>query len=227
MKYFYLYIFIIGCIIFAVSYYNTITNSHIESFNAEKQKFILLGDSIFKNDAYVSDGQSVDEILKNRTNGKTLCLAADHSKIVDVYEQIGNIPDSLNTNLTTVFLSVGGNDILTHYVDKENDNTDTSILSVMLSSYKKVMQNIRDKLPKANIVVLDIYYPENMKYKQYHSIINEWNTMLYNYAGEPKNRINSVFKISSILTQPEDFSFGIEPSAIGSKKMVESILTSY
>jgi lysophospholipase L1-like esterase len=227
MKYFYLYIFIIGCILFAVSYYNTITNSIIESFNAEKQKIILLGDSIFKNDAYVSDGQSVDEILKNRTNGKTLCLAADHSKIVDVYEQIGNIPDSLNTNLTTVFLSVGGNDILTHYVDKENDNTDTSILSVMLSSYKKVMQNIRDKLPKANIVVLDIYYPENMKYKQYHSIINEWNTMLYNYAGESKNRINGVFKISNILTQPEDFSFGIEPSAIGSKKMVESILTSY
>jgi len=70
MKYFYLYIFIIGCILFAVSYYNTITNSIIESFNAEKQKIILLGDSIFKNDAYVSDGQSVDEILKNRTNGK-------------------------------------------------------------------------------------------------------------------------------------------------------------
>jgi len=156
------------CILFAVSYYNTITNSDIESFDAEKQNFILLGDSIFKNDAYVSDGQSVDEILKNRTNGKTLCLAADHSKIVDVYEQIRKIPDSSNNSLTTVFLSIGGNDILTHYVDKENDNTDTSILAIILSSYKKVIQNIRDKLPKANIVVLDIYYPENMKYKQYH-----------------------------------------------------------
>lgn len=227
MKYFYLCIFIIVCILFAVSYYNTMTSGYRESFNAEKQTFILLGDSIFKNDAYVSDGQSVDEILKNKTDGKTLCLAVDHSKFVDVYEQISKIPDSLNNNLTTVFLSIGGNDILTHYVDKENDTTDTSILGVMLSSYKKLLQNIRSKLPNANIVVLDIYYPENMKYKQYHSIINEWNKMLYNYVGEPKNRINGVFKISNILNQAEDFSFGIEPSAIGSKKLVESILTSY
>lgn len=227
MKYFYLYIFIIVCILFSVSYFNMITSSHIESFNAEKQTFILLGDSIFKNDAYVSDGQSVDEMLKNKTNGKTLCLAADHSKIVDVYEQISKIPDSLNDNLTTIFLSIGGNDILTHYVDKENDNTDTSILGVMMSSYKKVIQNIRGKLPRANIIVLDIYYPENMRYKQYHSIISEWNNMLYKCAGEPKNRINGVFKISNILNQAEDFSFGIEPSAIGSKKLVESILASY
>lgn len=227
MKYFYLYIFILVCILFTVSYFNMITSSHVESFNAEKQDFILLGDSILKNDAYVSHGESVDEMLKHRTNGKTLCLAADHSKIVDVYEQISKIPDSLNTNLTTIFLSIGGNDILSHYVDKENDNTDTTILAVMLSSYKKIIRNIRDKLPKANIIVLDIYYPENMKYKQYHSIIKEWNTMLYNYASEPKNQINSVFKTSNILNQAEDFSFGIEPSAIGSKKLVDSILASY
>jgi lysophospholipase L1-like esterase len=227
MKYFYLYIFIIVCILFAVSYYNTMTSSYREFFNAEKQTFILLGDSILKNDAYVSDGQSVDEMLKNKTHGKTLCLAADHSKIVDVYEQISKIPDTLNDNLTTVFLSIGGNDILTHYVDKENDTTDTSILGVMLSSYKKILQNIRTKLPKANIVVLDIYYPENMKYKQYHSIINEWNTTLYKCADEPQQRINGVLKISNILTQAEDFSFGIEPSAIGSKKLVETILSSY
>ena len=227
MKYFYLYIFILVCILFTVSYFNMITSSHVESFNAEKQTFILLGDSILKNDAYVSHGESVDEMLKHRTNGKTLCLAADHSKIVDVYEQISKIPDSLNDNLTTIFLSIGGNDILSHYVDKENDNTDTTILAVMLSSYKKIIRDIRDKLPKANIIVLDIYYPENMKYKQYHSIIKEWNTMLYNYASEPKNQINSVFKISNILNQAEDFSFGIEPSAIGSKKLVDSILASY
>lgn len=227
MKYFYLYIFIIVCILFTVSYFNTITTSNIESFNAEKQTFILLGDSIFKNDAYVSHGESVDEMLKNKTNGKTLCLAADHSKIVDVYEQISNIPNKLNDNLTTVFLSIGGNDILSHYVDKESDSTNTSILRVMLSSYKKIIQNIQNKIPKANLVVLDIYYPENMKYKQYHSVINEWNKMLYNYAGDSKNRINGVLKISNILTQAEDFSFGIEPSAIGSKKLVDSILTSY
>ena len=63
-----------------------------------------------------------------------------------------------------------------------------------------------------------------MKYKQYHSIIKEWNNMLYAYA--EKNNY-SVLKVSNILTKSEDFSFGIEPSSIGSKKLVEVILTNY
>jgi lysophospholipase L1-like esterase len=184
--------------------------------------FVLLGDSILKNDAYVSDGKSVGELVKERTNGKSLCLAADNSKIVDVYEQVGHISGDLNNNTTTIFLSAGGNDILTHYVDKENDSAETSILKTMFASYKKLIENIRSRLPKTNIVLLDIYYPENMKYKQYHSIIKEWNNMLYAYA--EKNNY-SVLKVSNILTKSEDFSFGIEPSSIGSKKLVEVILT--
>ncbi len=227
MKYFYLYIFILVCFIIAVSYFNTTRNNknqYKEAFNSGKHIFVLLGDSILKNDAYVSDGKSVDELLKERTNGNSLCLAEDNSKIVDVYEQVGHISGDLNNNTTTIFLSVGGNDILTHYVDKENDSTETSILKTMFAYYKKLIENIRSRLPKTNIVLLDIYYPENMKYKQYHSIIKEWNTMLYEYA--EKNNY-SILKVSSILTKPDDFSFGIEPSSIGSKKLVEVILTNY
>ena len=224
MEYFYLYIFILFCFIVAVSYWNTNMNSYIESFNSDKQSFVLLGDSILKNDAYVSDGKSVENLLLERTNGKTTCLAIDHSKIVDIYSQVDKIPEELNTNLTTVFLSAGGNDILTHYVDQENDSTDTSILGTMFRAYKKLIKSIQKKLPNANIVLLDIYYPDNMTYKQYHSIINEWNKMVYEYAG--KNGIG-VLKISGVLTKPDDFSFGMEPSATGSRKLVDSILSSY
>ena len=222
MKYFYLYILILVLFIIIVAYFNT-TRCNKESFNPDKQTFILLGDSIFKNDAYVSDGKSVDELIKERTNGKSLCFAADNSKIVDIYDQVGKIPNDLNNNIT-IFLSAGGNDILTHYVDKENDTTETSILKPMFSSYMKLVENIRSRFPSANIVLLDIYYPENIKYKQYHSIIKEWNTMLYDYAD--KNNY-SVLKISNILTKSDDFSFGIEPSSIGSNKLVEVILTNY
>jgi hypothetical protein len=59
MEYFYLYIFILFCFIIAVSYWNTYMSSSIEPFNSDKQTFLLLGDSILKNDAYVSDGKSV------------------------------------------------------------------------------------------------------------------------------------------------------------------------
>ena len=227
MENFYLYIFILLCFIVAVSYWTTYATSNyalVESFNSDKQSFVLLGDSILKNDAYVSDGKSVEELLVERTNGKTTCLAIDHSKIVDIYSQVDKIPKELNTSQTTVFLSAGGNDILTHYVDQGNDSTDTSILGTMFAAYKKLIKSIQKKLPNANIVLLDIYYPDNMTYKQYHSIINDWNKMVYEYAG--KNGL-SVLKVSGVLTKSDDFSFGIEPSATGGRKLVDAILSSY
>ena len=214
------------CFIISVSYLHTIVSQQ-EGFNSNKQNFILLGDSIFKNDAYVTNGKSVDELLKERTNNKTLCLASDNSKIIDIYEQIIQIPDNLNNNGTTVFLSAGGNDILNHYVDKENDTSDTTILRTMFAAYKNIIKNIRNKLPQANIVLLDIYYPENISYKPYHSILQEWNKKLYTYADEPKNKVNSVLKVSKMLTHQDDFSFGIEPSALGGSKIVEAIMSNY
>ena len=224
MNYFYLYIFLLVCFIIAVSYFNTYMSTYKEPFNSNKQSLVLLGDSILKNDAYVSDGKSVDVLLKERTNGKSICLARDDSKIVDIYSQIEKMPNDINTNYTTVFLSVGGNDILTHYVEQENNLKDSSILKTIFSAYKKLIKSIKNKLPNANIVLLDIYYPDNIKYKQYHTIINEWNNMIYNYSN--KNNC-SVLKISGILTRPDDFSLGIEPSSIGSKKLVDTILSSY
>jgi hypothetical protein len=226
MEYFYLYIFILLCFIIIVSYWTTI-NSNIEPFNSNKQTFVLLGDSILKNDAYVSDGKSIDFLLSERTDGKTIALAVDHSKIVDVYDQISNIPDNVNNNLTTVFLSAGGNDILSHYVDNNNDAKSTAVLKPMFSAYKKLVKSIQNKIPNAKITLLDIYYPDNLTYKQYHSIISEWNNLIYEYAKNNKNGIIEVLKISSILTKPEDFTFGIEPSAAGSLKLVNEIMASF
>jgi len=224
MKYFYFYIFILICFIIIVSCFNTYMNTYIESFNSGKQTFVLLGDSILKNNDYVSHGKSIDELLIERTNGKTICLAVDDSKIVDIYSQIQKIPQELNTNFTTVFLSAGGNDILSYYLDNSNDISDISILTTIFSSYKILINNIQKHIPNANIVLLDIYYPDNIKYKQYHKIIDKWNNMIYVYGSE--NNL-SVLKISGILTKPDDFSFGIEPSSNGGKKLVESILSSY
>jgi hypothetical protein len=216
------------CFIFAVSYLNTYLNSTFkESFHSGKQTFVLLGDSILKNNAYVTDGKNVEELLQERTNGKTLCLAKDDSKINNIYSQIDNIPDELKNNFTTIFLSAGGNDILSHFVEQENNVKNTTVLDTMFESYKKLIESIHTKTPNASIVLLDIYYPNSEKYKQYHAIIKEWNKKLYIYALEPKNNIVSVLKVSSVLTKSEDFSHGIEPSSNGSMKMVDSILSSY
>jgi lysophospholipase L1-like esterase len=227
MQYFYLYIFILLFFIIAVSYWTTINNTYVEPFNSNKQTFVLLGDSILKNDAYVGDGKSIDSLLIERTNGKTVSLAIDHSKIVDVFSQINNIPNDANNNLTTIFLSAGGNDILSYYVDNKGDSNDETPLTPMFAAYKKLIKAIKTKVPQANIVLLDIYYPENMTYKQYHNIIEKWNNMIYNYSKNKDAEIYDVLKISTILTKQEDFTLGIEPSAQGGAKLVGEILSNY
>ncbi len=224
MEYFYLYIFILISFVCLVSYYNTYMATYMEAFTAKPQTFILLGDSILKNDAYVSDGKSVDDLLKERTNGASICLAVDHSKIVDIYSQLEKLTAEMDNDSTTIFLSAGGNDILTYYVDQGNTATDTSILGPMFAAYKKLVKHIHTILPKANLVLLDIYYPENLSYTQYHPVLKEWNGLVYKYAS--KNDY-SVLKISKVLTKTEDFSFGIEPSATGGRKIVETIISSY
>ena len=144
MNFFYLYVFILLSFIVAVSYLNTYLAQRVfsENFNSSTQTFILLGDSVFKNDTYVSDGKSVDSLLKERTGGKTLCLAVDNSKIVDIYGQIDKIPEDFNNNSTTIFLSVGGNDILNYYLERKNDIKDSGFLEPMFKAYKKLIESI-------------------------------------------------------------------------------------
>jgi len=224
MKYFYLYIFFLCCFIVLMSYYNTYNS--VEGFTNNAKTYILLGDSILRNDAYVSDGKSVENLLVER-NKNTHCFAEDHSKIVDIYSQIDKIPIELDSPNTLIFLSAGGNDILSHYVDQNQDITDTSVLKPMFSSYKNIVKTIQTRLPNSKLFLLDIYYPDNLQYKRFHSIIKEWNSMIYDFAQNSKNNIYGVIRISSSLTQNEDFSFGIEPSSSGGNKIASLILARY
>jgi len=219
MKYFYAYIFILLTFIVLTSYYHSIL---LEGFsqNTDNKTLVLVGDSILKNDAYVSDGKSVENIVTER-NKYTYCFAQDHSKIVDIYNQIDSIPYNIDSPNTYIFLSAGGNDILSHYVDQKEDITNTSILKTMFSAYKNVVKSIQTRLPKSNLILLDIYYPNNLQYKQFHSIIEEWNNMVYSFSKTQSNNIYNIIQISSHLTQSDDFSFGIEPSSVGGKKIAD------
>lgn len=224
MKYFYLYIFILLIFIICVSWYNTYKS--YEGFTSNTKTYILLGDSILKNNAYVSDGKSIENLLIER-NKNIHCYAEDHSKIVDIFNQVSKIPFEFNSPNTYIFISAGGNNILSHYVDQNQDITNDSALKPIFSTYKNLVKSIQNRLPKAKIILIDIYYPNNLTYRQYHNIIKEWNNMIYDYSENPKNNIYSVIRISSHLTQSEDFSFGIEPSSNGGKKIADLILETY
>lgn len=210
-----------------ILYFYIIKNLFKEGFDTQSNKnYILLGDSILKNDKYVSDGNSIEDLLTERIKGKNIyCLAEDDSKIVDIYSQVSKIPINLNNENTYIFLSAGGNDILSHYVDRNQDMTDISVLKPMFSSYKNLVKSISTRAPNAKIIIFDIYYPNNITYKQFHSIIKEWNNMIYSFTNNPNNNIYSIVKISNELTNSNDFSFGIEPSSNGGKKIVDLILS--
>jgi hypothetical protein len=222
MKYFYVKVFILICFIIGVSCWTTYVSSLKESFETKKNEaIVLLGDSILKNNSYVSNGKGIDELLEERNKGKIYSIAKDHSKIVDIYSQIDKIPTHLNLHSTILFLSAGGNDILSFYVDKQEDATNDTALHPMFSAYKKLVESIRTKMDKISIVLVDIYYPENITYTPFHPIIREWNKKVYEYAN--KNNYK-VLKISQYLTQTSDFTMGIEPSSTGGEKIANLIL---
>ena len=226
MKYFYLYMFFLSIFIIIMPFWNKYYSK--EGFNNNNnnnnRNIILLGDSILKNNAYVNDGKSIENLIVERNN-KNFCFAEDHATISDIFIQVNKLPVYLNTSNTFIFLSAGGNNILSHYVDQNQDITDTSILKPMFANYKHLIKSIQTRLPKAKIILLDIYYPDNLTYKQFHSIIKEWNSMIYEYADNPKNNIYDVIRISNHLTQNKDFSFGIEPSSSGGKKIADLIIS--
>ena len=228
MNYFYLKIFGLILFIIAVSYWNTYCSSFIESFSSNKnaKAIVLLGDSILKNNSYVPNGKAVDNIieersLKNDKNIELYSLAENNSKIVDVYSQINKIPLSINNKSTIIFLSSGGNDILSFYVDQHGDTSDTGFLNTMLAAYKKLVKTIQTRMDLCQIVLLDIYYPTCNQFAQYKPILEQWNTLIAAYARE--NSLG-LLQISQVITSNDDFTLGIEPSVKGGEKIAQLIL---
>jgi len=220
--YFYIYVFLLCAFILAVSYYNT---TRREPFEPNVTNIVLLGDSILKNDSYVANGgHSVEDALMKKTEGRTHCYAKDGATIGSINQQLIFVKPILNKKTTLVFLSVGGNDIIEAYVeqmtpyDKNKDG-----LAKIFKAYKKTVGQVREKMNNAKLVLLDIYYPTSEKYKDFHPLIEDWNNMIYAYAGKKPNGIDGVLKISDFVTDSEDFTFDYEPSGKGGAKIAQHI----
>jgi hypothetical protein len=187
----------------------------VEDFTPITGPIVLLGDSIFRNDAYVPNGKSVCDLLREKTNVK--CLAQDHATISDVYGQIEQIPIVPEA---TAFLSVGGNDILSHYAYTNHDVTDLSFVAETFRNYTTLATHLEQTFPQMHIVLVDLYFPAEDVYSSYAPIIREWNRCMYEWAGKKQWK---VLKVSQLLREPEDFAYGVEPSSTGTQKIVAAI----
>jgi hypothetical protein len=203
------------CIIVFMSWCNT---NLAEGFEPRTQTIVLLGDSILKNNVYVKKG--VDELLNDSTDRDVVSLAEDGAVIGTTYKQLEHIPGDLNVKTTVCVLSVGGNNIIEDYINGSHQVDDTEHLTTLFDSYKALVTRIREKMDKAAILLLDIYYPTDEQYKEFYPLVRRWNQMQSEFA-----ETGDVVKISKTLTQPRDFVFAIEPSDKGGKKIVDSILS--
>lgn len=248
MKNFYLYIFILCFVIISVSsfthyykYYvlkehfsniysdsNVNSNIYSNSNSNSNKTYVLLGDSIIKNNSFVKNGKGIDDILNEKTNGNSYCYAKNDSTIVDIYSQLDSIPSDLNNKNTIVFLSVGGNDILNNYVNNDVDTKNTKVLELIFNTYKKLFKSIQTKMDQTKIVLIDIYYPTSIKFSQYRPILEEWNKLISDFVSSFNSNNNSnnlqVLNISNILIESTDFTLNIEPSETGGEKIANNIL---
>ena len=191
--------------------------------NYNKKTIILLGDSILNNRSYVASGDSVEELLKKRTIDIIYNFAQDNATIQNVVQQINQLPEHLNNHNTTIFLSLGGNDIIHHFIkNSRNDLQSNSVLQSIFMKCESIVHIIRVKMNKSRLFLLDIYYPTNNSFQRYKPILQEWNRLL-----ETINNGNiHILKISQYLTQRQDFTDNIEPSKIGGEKIANLILQS-
>jgi lysophospholipase L1-like esterase len=163
----------------------------------------------------VEKGKAVNEILQKNADENTtiISLARNDSTINNIYQQLENVNIDLNDKLTTVFLSVGGNDIM----NLQQQNLDTTF-----EKYKTLIGAITTKLPNVKLVLLNIYYPANTS--KYDSLIDKWNTNIH-LEYETNNKNIYTLDLASLLKDPSDFVFNIEPSITGGEKIAHKILT--
>lgn len=96
---------------------------------------VLLGDSIFDNASYVSNGKCVSKLLERRLGNdwKVTLLAVDGSTLMNVLSQTDNVPG----DATHLVLSVGGNDALWvagELFSESAANVEQSLMRVGLAS---------------------------------------------------------------------------------------------
>lgn len=196
------------------------TNDLSDTFtNTDKGlKIVLIGDSMLNNSAYVLANQSVPDLLSKKLVGNTVYnFAKDGATINDCYAQLDKISTELNNSRTSIVVSCGGNNILSSRSLKPAD------MNNLFNEYSELLKSIKTRVPNASLYVINLYTPTNSHYVSYHKAIDQWNQLLEDNKSSLQYKI---INTSSLLVTDEDFTYNIEPSEKGGKKIVEAIVNS-
>ena len=195
-------------IIFSCAYFKSIKEGLTNN-----NTLILMGDSILNNANYVPEGTSVYAFLKQKVSN-VINVAKDGATINDLYTQLDKIPIELNNSQTYIFISAGGNNILSNSTTKLNKDQ----IIQLFNTYIDFLKALRAKLSNVNINILNLYLPTNPRYQSYKSSVDQWNQLLKEYSNKIGETYN-ILDLHTLLTSPEDFIYDIEPSKTASDKI--------
>ena len=186
-----------------------------------KSTIILFGDSMLNNTTYIdidtnNNNNSVPGLIKQQSEANLQNYAKDGATIDDCYSQFRVL--STNPTNATIFISAGGNNIIN---ENRNNVVDNSFVSSLFQKYSKMVLQIKDKFPNATICLLNIYKPVKPRYKHLSDSIDQWNSLIEQFA--QKNGFK-IIQTNKLLTNESDFVYDYEPSATGGQKIVDVIL---
>ena len=203
-------------ILFLVIVFNLLINTNtIETFD-NNVNLILMGDSVFNNTNYVDKGHSIKDIINKKYSNVTI-VAQDNSVINDLKKQYQLIPNSKNESDSKIIVSIGGNDLLNHY--KINDISDTKYVDTIFNNYVSNIEYLTDNF-KGEVIICNIYYPQDKSYKKFHPIIDNWNKKINNFSTTHNLK---VVNLDEFINKKHHFVKGIEPSYQGGLAIKQSM----
>jgi hypothetical protein len=201
----------------AVYYFAYLNNTPLIETFSHDSFVILMGDSILNNNNYVNIGQSVGDLLQ-KLQGNVIIVAEDEARIHNLGQQFKKVPNNANKKSTRIILSVGGNDILNHYL--KDDINNIAYVDTIFNKYTSMVNNMRNNC-ECEFILCNIYYPRSRNYVKYFDIIQIWNKKIAAYAKQ--NRLK-VLELDSKINDGKYFTHDIEPSHSGGKIITKNIL---
>lgn len=203
-------------ILFLVIIFNLLVNTKtIETFN-NNTNLILMGDSVFNNTNYVEKGHSINDIMNKNYNNLTI-VAQDNAVINDLKQQYRLIPNSKNESNSKIVVSIGGNDLLNHY--KINNISDTKYVNTIFNNYVSNIEYLTDNF-KGEVIICNIYYPQEKSYKKLYPIIDNWNKKINKFSTTHNLK---VVNLDEYVNKKHHFVKNIEPSYQGGLAIKQSM----
>lgn len=190
---------------------------------------VLLGDSIFDNQSYVAPRAATIDALRARlpAGWSASLLAQDGSAADEVAQQVLHAPG----NASHLVVSTGGNDAL----------SDAGILAERASTvgealwklaqvaerferrYRKMLHSVRSrKLPIVLCTIYNGYFPDPHLQSMTTAALTLFNDAIIRAAW---SATLPVIDLRRVCSEPEDYANEIEPSARGSEKIADAIVT--